>query len=74
MHDLMADRYELAQQMGRRSFAHHTIGSHTLAGSPEAVTAFLDDFAGALKSQVSLEALVFKAHNLMMPYAWSTIR
>ncbi len=54
MHELMSERQSLAQLMGQRSFAHHMIGSHTLAGSPEAVHAFLDDLSEMLRPQVML--------------------
>lgn len=52
MHQLMAERQRLAQLMGRRTFTHHVIGSHTLAGSPEAVQSFLDGLADQLKPLV----------------------
>lgn len=52
MHQLMTERQHLAQLMGRRTFAHHVIGSHTLAGSPEAVQSFLDGLADQLKPLV----------------------
>ncbi|KAK9868504.1 hypothetical protein WJX84_007289 [Apatococcus fuscideae] len=55
MHELMSERQSLAQLMGQRSFAHHMIGSHTLAGSPEAVHAFLDDLSEMLRPQASQE-------------------
>ena len=52
MHELMRERQRLAQLMGRRSYAHHVIGSHTLAGSPEAVQSFLDGLADQLSPLV----------------------
>ncbi|KAK9839021.1 hypothetical protein WJX74_007941 [Apatococcus lobatus] len=61
MHELMTERLRLAQLMGRRSFAHHVIGSHTLAGSPEAVQSFLDGLADQLKPLASQELQELKA-------------
>ena len=43
----------MAQLMGAPSFAHYTLNSTTLAGSPEAVESFLQELLIAIQPKVS---------------------
>ena len=42
----------MAQLMGAPSFAHYTLNSTTLAGSPEAVESFLQELLIAIQPKV----------------------
>ena len=49
---LIGARHEMAQLMGAHSFAHYTLNSTTLAGSPEAVESFLQELLLAIQPKV----------------------
>lgn len=49
---LVAGRHELAMTIGQQSFSHFTLAGATLAGSPEAVGAFLTDLSSQIQPQV----------------------
>lgn len=52
LEELVATRHGMAELMGAPSFAHYTLNSATLAGSPEAVESFLQELLSAIQPKV----------------------